>query len=282
MRHALAALCLMLALAPAAARAACPGLPEVARLAMALLDRTTPPPPPTALTAQDAACMRERVAGTLSQPWGDQVGWKVAGTAAQPQVGTLYFGTLRERPGSTFRPGQAAALPAAYGIAPQLGAGLLLRIRYDGVGEVGDDHLSLIRHLDAVIPFLDLGDRIWRDAAFTPALLLGINLGTRLGVQGEEIAPEPTPAFARALGDLTAVLEQGSRREEGPGSGPAGHPLDVLAWLARDLREQGRRLQEGEYVAVMLGPSFPATAGEARLTLIGLAPQPATVAVRLD
>lgn len=283
MRRTLAALCLMAALAPASARAACPSLPEVAQLAMALLQRHDPPPPPAGLSLDDALCMRQRLVGTLSQPWGDQVGWKLAGTAAQPMVGALFFATLRERPDTTFRPGETPAIPASYGLEPHLGAGLLLRIRYDGVGEVGDDRVSLIRHLDAVIPFLDLGDRIWpADMPWSPALLLGINLGTRLGVVGEAIAPEPTPAFARALGEMTVVLEQGARRIEGTGTGPLGHPLDAFGWLAREMREQGRRLQAGEHVAIMLGPAFPAGAGEARLTFTGLARLPAAVTVRLD
>jgi 2-keto-4-pentenoate hydratase len=277
----------MLALAPTPARAACPSLQDVARIALALLDRGTPPPPPAALTMADAACMRDRMVGTLSQPWGDQVGWKIAGTRADPMVGALFFGTLRERPDTTFRPGEVPRLPAAYGLAPHLGAGLLLRIRYDGVGEVGDDHLSLLRHLDAVMPFLDLGDRvwgdrIWRDATTGPALLLGINLGTRLGVVGEAIEPEPTPAFARALGQMTVTLEQGAQQATATGPGPAGHPLDALGWFARAMRDQGRRLQVGEHVAIMLGPAFPAATGEARLTLIGLGPAPAGVAVHLD
>lgn len=276
------ALGVMLALAPAPARASCPSSADVARLALALLDRSTPPPPPD-LSMADAACMRDRMIGTMAQPWGDQVGWKIAGPAAQPQVGALFFGTLRERPGATFREGGAASLPAGYGIAPHLGAGLLLRIRYDGVGEVGEDRITLLRHLDAVMPFLDLGDRIWpADAPWSPALLLGINLGTRLGVMGAEIEPAPTPDFARALGEMTVTLEQGARREEGPGAGPAGHPLDAFAWLAREMREQGRRLQAGEYVAVMLGPAFPGGAGEARVTFTGLTPQPAAVAARLE
>ncbi len=283
MRRVIAALCLALALAPATARAACPSLAEAARLALVLIDRRTPPAPFADMSMADAVCARDRMVATLSQPWGDQVGWKVEASSAGPLVGALFFGTLRERPGESYPRGGEPTLPLAYGIAPRLGAGLLLRIRYDGVGEVGDDHVTLVRHLDAVMPFLDLGDRIWpEDAPWSPALLLGINLGTRLGVVGEEIEPEPTPAFARALGEMTVSLAQGDRRLEGKGAGPAGHPLDVLAWLALEMREQGRRLQEGEHVALLLGPALPAAAGRTVLTLGGLAAEPLRVGVRLE
>jgi 2-keto-4-pentenoate hydratase len=281
MRLVLAVLCL--ALAPAAARAACPDFAETARLALVLIDRRAPPPPPAGLSMADAICARNRLVATLSQPWGDQLGWKVASSSAGPLVGALFFGTLRERPGETFPHGGLATLPAGYGIAPRLGAGLLLRIRYDGVGEVGDDHVALLRHLDAVIPFLDLGDMIWpADTPWSPELLLAINLGTRLGVLGEDITPEPTPAFARALGEMTAALARGTLAAEGPGAGPAGHPLDVFGWLAREMREQGRRLQAGEHVAILLGPSLPGAPGETVLTLTGLTAEPARVGVRLE
>jgi 2-keto-4-pentenoate hydratase len=280
MRRALAALCLSAALAPATALAACPSPMETARLALALIDRREPPRPPLVQTMDEAACARDRLVATLSQPWGDQVGWKVEASAAGPLVGALYFGTLRERAGESFPPGGEPAIAATYGLVPRLGAGLLLRILYDGVGEVGDDHVSLLRHLDAVMPFLDLGDAIWPQAEGDPALRLATNLGTRLGVVGEAIAPEPTPAFARALGAMAVTLAQGTRTAEGAGA--AGHPLDVFGWLAREMREQGRRLQAGEYVAIMLGPALPAVAGEATLTLAGLGAAPARVGVRLE
>jgi 2-keto-4-pentenoate hydratase len=282
MRRGLAVLCLTLALVPVSARAACPSPMETARLALALIDRREPPRPPIILSMGEAACARDRLAGTLSQPWGDQVGWKVEASAAGPLVGALFFGTLRERAGESFPRGGEPTMPAGYGIVPRLGAGLLLRILYDGVGEVGDDHVSLLRHLDAVMPFLDLGEAIWPQALRDPRLRLATNLGTRLGVVGEEIAPEPTPAFARALGEMTVRLAQGAQAVEGRGTGPAGHPLDAFGWLAREMREQGRRLQAGEYVAIMLGPTLPAAMGEAVLTLAGLGAAPARVGVRLE
>jgi 2-keto-4-pentenoate hydratase len=282
MRRALAALCLLPALAPAPALAACPSLMETARLALALIDRREPPRPPIIQTMDEAACARDRLIGTLAQPFGDQVGWKVEASSAGPLVGALFFGTLRERPGESFPRGGEPAMPAAYGTLPRLGAGLLLRVLYDGVGEVGDDHVSLLRHLDAVMPFLDLGEAIWPEALRDPRLRLATNLGTRLGVLGEEIAPEPTPAFARALAEMTVTLAQGAQAVEGRGTGPAGHPLDAFGWLAREMREQGRRLQAGEYVAVMLGPALPAAMGEAVLTMAGLGAAPARVGVRLE
>jgi hypothetical protein len=272
-----------LSLPSTTAAAGCPSIGDTARLALAILERRPLPPPPVVAPA-DAACARDRFIATMSQPWGDQIGWKLqAGEDGTPLIGGVYFGTLRLRAGETFWGADLPAFPADYGTAPVLAAGLLIRIRYDGVGEVGDDHVSLLRHVDAMMPFLDLGDRVYGpDAPWTNALLLSLNLGTRFGVAGAPIHAPPTPAFARALGAMTVTLGDGLRTATG-GRGPLGHPLDAFGWLAREMREAGRRLQVGEYVVVMLGPALPAAgAGVITLTFGGLDERPVGVAVRFE
>jgi 2-keto-4-pentenoate hydratase len=283
-RTSLALLGLMLAFLPVPVRADCPSIMDTARLALAILERRPLPPPVVPATMDEARCARDRLIATLSQPWGDQVGWKlVAADDGTPLIGGLYFATLRARAGETFAGDEVPVFPADYGTAPRIGAGLLLRIRYDGVGEVGDDHVSLLRHVDALMPFLDLGDRIYgADAPWSSALLLALNLGTRLGVAGAPVAPQPSPAFARALGEMAVTLGAGDHSAAAIGGGPLGHPLDAFRWLARAMREGGRRLQVGEHVLIMLAPALPAARGEYRLVLGGLSERPVGVAVRLE
>jgi 2-keto-4-pentenoate hydratase len=162
----------------------------------------------------------------------------------------------------------------------------LLRIADEGVNEVGDDQLGLLRSLEAVVPFLDLPDLVHGpDAPWSRELLLSLNLGTRLGVAGAPIPAVATPEFARALGEARVSLAADGR-EVARGSGgeaAGGHPLAALAWLVRELKEQGRRLRMGEHVAVVLAPSVPAEAGRLyEVTLAGLSPQPASVGARLE
>ncbi|WP_270938666.1 hypothetical protein [Falsiroseomonas oryzae] len=289
MRRTWVALFLTLALAPAPARAACPSVAEVAQLAAAILDRRTPPAPRGDLTMADALCARDRLVAVLAQPWGDQVGWKVApGGEGARLSGALFHGTLRERPGLSFPPGGAPILPARYGATPMLAPGLLLRIRDEGVNEAGEDPVALLRHIEVVIPFLELADLAYGPGApWSPALRLSVNLGTRLGVLGEPVAAEATPAFAQALeqvaialSDGTGPLAQGS--SAGTGAAGVGHPLAALAWLVRELKEQGRRLNAQDHVAIAgLVPLVPAVPGDFTATFAGLGPRPLQVGVQL-
>jgi 2-keto-4-pentenoate hydratase len=274
------------ALLPLPAAAACPDVPAVAGLAAAIIERRAPPAPPANLSMADALCGRDRLVAVFAQPWGDTVGWKVGltnPTAQQrfgvphPVAGRIFHGTLRERSG--------AELPAAFGISPAVESDLLVRIRDEGVNEAGDDPVALLRHIDAVIPFIELPDLVY--GAGTPwsgPLLVSINVGARLGVLGEEIRPEATPDFAARLASMTVVLADDTRElSRAPGTALLGHPLNALAWLVRDLKEQGRRLQPGEYVSLGgFSPALPAAAGRTyTATYEGLAANPVSVTVRL-
>ncbi|MGG5810160.1 2-keto-4-pentenoate hydratase [Falsiroseomonas sp. CW058] len=275
------------ALLPAAsALAACPSVPEVARLAAAILDRRPPPAPPAGLSMADALCARERLVAVLAQPYGDQVGWKIGLTnpaeqqrfgVAHPVAGAIFHGTLRDRSG--------AELPAGFGISPAVESDLLVRIRDEGVNEAGDDPVALLRHIDAVIPFIELPDLTYgADAPWSGPLLVSINVGARHGVLGEEIPAEATPDFARRLAAMTVVLADDTRElARAPGSVLLGHPLAALAWLVRDLKEQGRRLRGGEYVSLGgFSPALPVQAGRTyTATYEGLAAGPVSVSVRI-
>ncbi len=267
------------------AAAACPTVPEVARLAAAILERRNPPAPRTDLTMADALCARERLVAVFAQPWGDQVGWKVGLTnpAAQqrfgvphPVAGAIFFGTLRERSG--------AELPARFGIAPAVESDLLVRIRDEGVNEAGDDPVALLRHIEAVIPFIELPDLVYGGTPpWSGPLLVSINVGARLGVLGPEIPAGANAAFAARLASMTVTLRHGDREvSRAQGSALLDHPLNALAWLVRDLKEQGRRLRAGDYISLGgFSPALPAQPGDWTATYQGLAAEPVSVTVRL-
>jgi 2-keto-4-pentenoate hydratase len=282
----LAMLCAAAALLPLPVAAACPSVPEVAGLAAAILDRRAPPAPRTDMSMADGLCARERLVAVLAQPFGDQVGWKVGLTnpAAQqrfgvphPVAGAIFHGTLRERSG--------AELPARFGIVPAVESDLLVRIRDEGVNEAGDDPVALLRHIEAVIPFIELPDLVYGgNAPWSGPLLLSINVGARLGVLAAEVPAEATPDFAARLANMTVVLRDDTRElSRAPGRALLGHPLNALAWLVRDLKEGGRRLRAGEYVSLGgFSPALPAEAGRRyTATYEGLAAQPVSVELSL-
>ncbi|MBU8544553.1 MULTISPECIES: 2-keto-4-pentenoate hydratase [Roseomonadaceae] len=270
--------------APLAA-ATCPEPAEVARLAAAILDRRAPPAPPV-LDMAAAVCARNLLVAALAQPWGDRAGWKVGLTNAtaqarfgvpHPVAGAIFHGTLRARSG--------AEIPAGFGIVPAVESDLLVRVRDEGVNEAGADPVALLRHLDVVIPFIELPDLVHGAGTnWSGPLLVSINVGARLGVLGDEIPVQATPAFAAALADMQVVLSaDGQEVARAPGRALLGHPLAALAWLVEDLRAQGLRLRAGEYVSLGgFSPALPAQAGrDYTATYTGLLTQPVSVTVRL-
>lgn len=295
MRRTLAALCLGLLMAPLPAAAACPSVAEVALLARAMLDRTPPPPPPAGLSMADALCAQERLAAVLAQPFGDRVGWKVGLTSPpaqrrfgvdHPVAGVIFHGTIREREGSSFPRGGVATLPARFAILPVVESDLLLRIRDEGVNTAGADPVALLRHVEAVIPFIELADLVHGgDVAWSAPLIVAINVGARHGVLGEEIPAEATADFAARLAAMTVILAD-DRRELGraPGRALLGHPLNALAWLVGELRARGQALKAGDHVSLGgFSPPVPAEAGRTyRVTYEGLLARPVSVGVRLQ
>jgi 2-keto-4-pentenoate hydratase len=281
-RHLIA---LALTLLPLPGLAACPTVPEVAQLASAILDRRAAPLPAQPMSMADALCARDRLVAVLAQPYGDPVGWKVGLTnpAAQqrfgvphPVAGVIFHGTLRERSG--------AELPANFGIAPAVESDLLVRIRDEGVNEAGDDPVALLRHIEAVIPFIELPDLTYgADAPWSGPLLVSINVGARLGVVGAEIPAQATADFAQRLATMTVLLAEGPRElSRVRGSALLGHPLNALAWLVQDLKAQGRRLRAGDIVSLGgFSPALPVRAGQTYTALYeGLAAETVTVSVR--
>lgn len=269
----------------APAQAACPDMATVARFAEAILDRRSPQPFAD-LTLADARCAQDRLVAFLAQPWGDATGFKVALTNAdaqrrygtnEPVRGTIFHGTLRAA--------SPARLPARFGAVPRVEADLLVRIGRDGIAAAGDDPVAILGHLDQVIPFLELPDLVFAPGS-APGLanFVSINAAARLGVVGTPIAVQAAPEFARALAEMTVVLAD-DRREiaRAPGRAILGHPLNALAWLARDLAREGRVLRAGDYVSLGgFAPAAPAEAGRTYTLRYEGLPGAAPVVVTLE
>lgn len=264
LRRFFAALVISLALAPAA-KAACPDDAAVARFAGQVLQRQSPTPF-AALSPADGRCVQERLIALFAQPLGDVVGFKLGLTnpAIQqrfgidhPIRGSIFHATLRASSG--------AEIEARFAAVPVLEADMLVRIGMGGVETALNHHAALIRHIDQVIPFIELPDLVYAPD-HRPSLgdLLAVNVGARLGVVGRPIAVTPSAEFAAALGRMSISLHQDGREvSRAPSAAILGHPLNALAWIARDLAREGRHLREGDMISLgSFSPPQPVVAGQ--------------------
>ncbi|MBP0445451.1 hypothetical protein J8J14_11750 [Roseomonas sp. SSH11] len=283
----IALLALSLALPAAAAGAACPSDADVARLAADILARRPAQAYP-GLSMEDAACAREKLVAILAQHHGPAVGYKVGLTnaAAQqrfgvpnPVRGTIFFATTRAQ-GTAAKP---AEIPAAFAALPNVESDLLVRVKDEGINEAGSDHVAILRHLDQVIPFIEMPDLVLAPGQMNGPNLVAINVGARLGVLGEPIPVQATPEFAARLGSMTVTLATDQKElSRAPGTALLGHPLNVIPWLVADLKRDGRQLRAGDMISLGgFSPALPTEAGRTvTATYEGLAEQPVTVSVR--
>ncbi|MCA3286413.1 MAG: fumarylacetoacetate hydrolase [Roseomonas sp.] len=264
-RRFFAALLIGLALATAA-KAACPDDAAIARFAGQVLQRQSPTPF-AALSPADGRCVQEKLVAIFAQSFGDIVGFKLGLTnpAIQqrfgidhPIRGAIFHATLRASSG--------AEIEARFAAVPVLEADMLMRIGMGGVEAALNDHAALIRHIDQVIPFIELPDLVYAPE-HRPILgdLLAVNVGARLGVVGKPIAVTPSADFIAALGRMSISLHQDGREvSRAPGAAVLGHPLNALAWIARDLARDGRPLRAGDVVSLgSFSPPQPVVAGQA-------------------
>ncbi|MBP0466193.1 hypothetical protein J5Y09_19860 [Roseomonas sp. PWR1] len=269
---------------PLAAQSACPDQAAMDRIAEALMANRPSPPFAGLRTLEEGHCAQERLVAALVPSWGSLVGWKVGLTSApvqqrfgvnQPLRGMLFESSISLRDG--------AEVPARFGAVPVIESDLLLRVRDAGINTAGRDHVAILRHLDAVIPFIELPD-LTLTGGFTGPNLLAINVGARLGVMGTPIPVEPTQAFADRLAAMTVTMvdDRGQERARAQGTAALGHPLNVIAFLVEDLARDGMRLEAGQVVSVAgYSPTLPLEAGRTyTVRYEGLAPTTVSVSVR--
>lgn len=285
MRNTLLATAFALLPALSIAQAACPTDEAVERLALGILENRPGEPLAGMASLADGQCGQDKLVAVLSRQFGRPVGYKVGLTNAgaqqrfgvpHPVTGIIFEATLRLRDGGE--------VPARFGAVPAVEADLLVRVRDEGIN-AARTHEEVLRHIDQVIPFIEMPDLVMPPAKLDGPNLLAINVGARLGVSGTPIPVGPDSGLAAALGAMTVAMvdDTGKELAKAPGTALLGHPLNVLPWLAEDLAKRGEKLQAGDVVSLGgFSPALPAEA-ERRYTVRyeGLAAQPVSVSVQV-
>ncbi|KAA2213721.1 2-keto-4-pentenoate hydratase [Teichococcus oryzae] len=264
----------------------CPDDAAMQAMAASLLDKAPVQPFGRSLSLRDGLCAQGKLVEAMKKSLGETVGWKVGLTnpAAQKRFGTdhpvagpIYAATVRAKSGAT--------LPAQFSAVPVIEADLIVRVKDAGINQAGDDPVEILKHIDQVIPFIEMPDLALADLSkMNGPNLVAIGVGARLGVVGEPIVPQATEDFARRLAGMTVILEgKGQELARAPGTALLGHPLNPIPWLVKELAARGTALHPGDLISLGgFSPALPAEPGLYKVTYDGLLEQPVSVTVTLN
>ncbi|RVU20191.1 2-keto-4-pentenoate hydratase [Methylobacterium oryzihabitans] len=262
--HRLAAFLGLAVVVATPAEAACPADDAVAATQTAFAEGNPAKSFGPGLTVADGLCAQDKLVARLRPQLGRVVGYKAAATSKRIQevlkLDGPARGTLLERmllPDGS----EVAASPAFMSEAD-----MLLVVKDEGVNDATEP-AEIVRHLSAAVPFIELPgatSQLAKGEVLDGPNLIALNAFARQGVTGTPIPLTGSAADVEALGtmQITFVDDTGKEHARSPGSAVLGHPLAVVAWLARDLKASGIRLKAGDVISLgSFSPFVPPQAG---------------------
>lgn len=129
---------------------------------------------------------------------------------------------------------------------------LLARVKSAGINEA-ESIADVARHIDAIIPFIELPDALFRlDGGNAAALLMAGNVGARWGVAGEPVRVDDAGELVESLPDMAFRLsdDTGEVLRAGRGNQILGHPLNSILYLQKELALRSEMLKQGQLVSL--------------------------------
>ncbi|MCF3933680.1 hypothetical protein L1787_09670 [Acuticoccus sp. M5D2P5] len=233
-------------------------------------------------TIPDGACHQDRLLPLLSETLGPVIGYKAAATSpgAQKQLGLdgpvlgVLFQDQMRRSGATVKIAEGARMIFELD--------LLVRVKSDAINQAKTPEEALAA-LDAVIPFIELGDLMTpKGVEVKGPLLLAMNAGSRAGVMGE-----PVPIDGMTADDLLAIKGRLSRGgtllAEADASNLLGHPLEAVLWIVKAANARGMPLKAGDLLSLgSMGRFQMAAPGLIEAVYDGLGEGPVGVSLTLQ
>lgn len=220
--------------------------------------KKTPFPTTINLTYSQAQKVQEQFTKEISKSLGQIVGYKAALTnpkaqeifnVSQPLRGVLLEKMLWEN-GSVISP--------KFGSRPIGEGDLIMRVGSTEINNAKTPRETL-KYLDAVIPFIELGDLVYsQEIKLDAPALLAINVGARAGILGKPIPVADTDEWENRLKNLQIKIldENGKVLTSGNGSNLLGNPLNVVLWIKNSLQAERKELKKGDLLSLGSITSF--------------------------
>ena len=206
----------------------------------------------TGLTVEDAYCAQRRYVALLERRLGPRGGYKVGFTS---RVSQEMYGVKEPARGVMFRSmflESGVVLNANFGKRPFREADLVVKVKDEGIN-TARTLLEVARHLDEVIPFIELPNMVLaKGEPFNVPEAIAYNMAARLGVVGRGITVQPTQEFVDAFAEMDVIMtnDKGEELLRTKGSALMGNPLNVVLWLVENLRQHGMELRAGDLISL--------------------------------
>lgn len=218
----------------------------------------------TNMTMDQAVKVQERFVALIGKEFGEPAGYKAGLT--NPQVQKV-FGVNQPVRGTLLKKmllQNGAVVPANFGAIPMTEGDLVVRVKDEGINQAKTGE-EILKHLDAVIPFIELPDMVCgKNVKFNGPVLAAINVGARYGVLGDPIPLEATPEWAERLKNFTLQVfdEKGALVSEGKGTALLGDPLSAALWIKDSVIAEGKKLKKGDILSLgSITKMIPARSG---------------------
>ena len=129
---------------------------------------------------------------------------------------------------------------------------LLARVNSAGINQA-ESVDDVARHIDAIMPFIELPDAMFRlDGRNPAALLLAGNVGARWGVTGVPVTVVDAQVLVERLPEMSFRLstDTGEVLREGRGDRILGHPLNSVLYLLEELDLRNETLKQGDLISL--------------------------------
>ena len=210
------------------------------------------------LTLSQAQKVQEQYVLEMSKSLGKVVGYKAALTnqkaqerfnISEPLRGVLLEKMLWEN---------GSVISHKFGSRPMGEGDLIMRVGSTEINNAKTPRETL-KYLDAVIPFIELGDLVYsQDVKLDAPALLAINVGARAGILGKPIPVADTDEWENRLKSFRIEIldENGKVLASGNGSDLLGNPLNVVLWIKDSLQGEGKGLKKGDLLSLGSMTSF--------------------------
>jgi 2-oxo-hept-3-ene-1,7-dioate hydratase len=240
----------LMVLAPVLARAACPDDAAVASFVADFKAARVSKGISNDVSKEDAQCYQRKVVKALEgEILGNRIGYKAA--FSHPDVmkrmkvtepsWAVMLNKYMLKSGDT--------VPTGWGAHPGYEPEMVAVVKDAGLADANTP-LEALQHLTFMVPYIELVDTIVSGANANG--LIATNIAFRGGVLGTRVKAEATQKYVDMLANMTVaeniVLKDGQKKELGAAHGDAlmGHPLNVVMWMAKNLKKDGVTLKPGD------------------------------------